>query len=105
MEVNAVETVAGGPWGPSPSKGAPPAFILGMLSYHTAPFDFYFQVAIVRRYLDLVGREINFATLMHALASKMTTVENVFCTRFTGECLDYARGLAHLYSKTSTTVS
>jgi len=66
-----------------------------MLSRHAAPFDFYFNIAIVRGHLNLVRCEINFATLMHALASKMTTVQNVFCTRFTGECLDYARGLAH----------
>ena len=79
-----------------------------MLSRYTAPFNFDFEVALIQWNFDLVGCKIDFATLMHTLAVKMTTVKNVFCTRLATESFDYTRYFPHLldiHSKTSTTVS
>jgi hypothetical protein len=76
-----------------------------MLSRHAAPFDFYFNVAIVLRYPDLVCSELNLATIAHTLAMEVTGVADKLRTRFATESFDDARDLSHLYSKTSTTVS
>ena len=70
-------------------------FFLCVLSGYAAPFDFNFQIAIVRWYLDLIRREINFATIVHTLAVEMTTVENIFRTRFATEGSDDTRDLSH----------
>ena len=67
-----------------------------MLSRYTAPFNFDFDVTLIRWNFDFVCSEIDFTTSSHTFAMEVTRIANVFCTRLARESFNDTSYFSHL---------